>query len=127
LVLTEAVAGAYKEFAVVKINKYGVKQERVMGIDRDQVHNMLRAGDGGGLFGSRKVKKQSRNITDIVRVVAGDRPNVVIIEFREGADRLAYTYECRSRADAAEITERLQFLIGLSRRDVRSMTVTMRP
>lgn len=115
LILSELAAGAYKEFHVVKTNKYGVMQERIMGIDHDYVHNKLPSGISGFL-GAKKTKKESRAIADITRLAPlADRPHCLMIEFKEGSDRVAYTYQCRNRVDANEIVARLKFLMAVQR------------
>ena len=38
---TEQTATMYVEYAVVKVNRYGKRQERVLGIDREQIYNLL--------------------------------------------------------------------------------------
>ncbi|QDZ20640.1 hypothetical protein HOP50_04g31620 [Chloropicon primus] len=38
---TEQTASMYVEYNVVKFNRYGKKQERILGIDREQIYNLL--------------------------------------------------------------------------------------
>ena len=38
---TEQTASMYVEYDVVKINRYGKRQERVLGIDREKIYNLL--------------------------------------------------------------------------------------
>ena len=53
-VFSDVTAARYKEYAVIKVNKRGVRQERVLGIDRERFYNIARSGDaeagaeGGG-------------------------------------------------------------------------------
>ena len=58
--VSDVTAARYKEYDVVKVNKRGVRQERVLGIDRERFYNIARTGSfseaaerpGGGGGGS---------------------------------------------------------------------------
>eukprot|EP00698_Gefionella_okellyi_P016283 TRINITY_DN4655_c0_g1_i1.p1 TRINITY_DN4655_c0_g1~~TRINITY_DN4655_c0_g1_i1.p1 ORF type:complete len:506 (-),score=86.49 TRINITY_DN4655_c0_g1_i1:10-1461(-) len=116
LILSELAAGAYREFPVIKTNKYGVQQERIMGIDHDYVHNKLPSRQQSGFLGGRKTKKESRAIADITRLAPmQDKPNALVIEWKDGSERIAYTYQCRTKQDAGEILARLKFLMAVAR------------
>ncbi|KAL1499823.1 hypothetical protein AB1Y20_012508 [Prymnesium parvum] len=46
-IFSDQTAARYKEFMVVKVNKRGVRQDRVLGIDRERVYNKTRMDDDG--------------------------------------------------------------------------------
>lgn len=41
-IFNDFTAGAYQEFDVIKINRYGAKKERALGIDRYHIYNDFR-------------------------------------------------------------------------------------
>ena len=41
---TEQTASMYVEYKVVKVNRHGTRQERILGIDREKIYNLLQHG-----------------------------------------------------------------------------------
>ena len=59
----------YTEYKVIKINKFGVKQERKLGIDSNKIYNARMPG-AAGLFGlgSSKTRHPERLLETLVAV-----------------------------------------------------------
>jgi len=107
-------ATQYKVYDVIKINKYGHRQERVMGIERDKIYNQIPKRDKGFLP-SRTTKKTVRYIEDVDKVeIMEDNPTHFRIEFSEGNTKTHTThYEAKSKREAAEIVARIKYLKDL--------------
>eukprot|EP00033_Pygsuia_biforma_P002726 GCRY01003010.1.p1 GENE.GCRY01003010.1~~GCRY01003010.1.p1 ORF type:complete len:501 (+),score=135.81 GCRY01003010.1:239-1741(+) len=113
---SEFTASQYKEYAVVKINKFGVPQERRMGVDRTAVYNMKPKDRVSGFLSSKAVKRSKRTFDEIVGVVLHEvDTRRFFIEFVEGGDVKRQEYIGKSRRQTAEICARLRFLIELSK------------
>eukprot|EP01062_Namystynia_karyoxenos_P051926 TRINITY_DN4111_c2_g1_i1.p1 TRINITY_DN4111_c2_g1~~TRINITY_DN4111_c2_g1_i1.p1 ORF type:complete len:579 (+),score=192.49 TRINITY_DN4111_c2_g1_i1:98-1738(+) len=108
----EAKASRYTEYDVVKINKYGSRQDRVLGVDRDKIYNMMRG------VKAEKTKNPERSITDIqvVRYGFQDRPCYFEIDYRPGVCKSGRDQiECASAHEAHEIVTKVRFLLDLAR------------
>ncbi len=136
-VFSDVTAAQYKEYHVIKVNKRGVRQERIIGIDRERFYNLAhsREGDLGpssfrdwGLktIGLRQVdggtKHPFRPMRDALdaRVVEGE-PRTIEVIFKDVSDnqgagvkaRKTQRYEAQSPRDAAEIVAKLEYLMHL--------------
>jgi len=136
-IFSETTASRYKEYNVVKVNKRGVKQERVLGIDQQRLYNIARPdleADSGladglrewglktiGLRYSGGTKHPSHLIRDIHNVCMDhDDPGApgraftctIRDPFELGYSKV-YRYEASTNHDAAEIVAKLQHLIKL--------------
>ena len=130
----ELTASRYTEYSVIKINRHGTRQARILGVDRDKVYNLppravravprdAGAGLGPAAFLDREdralaagvTKKQSRLIADVQSVdIARGRPTAASMVYREadGSSR-AYSLEFESAEVCAELTARIRFLMSL--------------
>lgn len=118
IVYSEFSASQYKEFLVIKTNKHGVRQERIMGVDRDRIYNMLPK-TANGFLGAKAAKRPSRFVEDLVEVQYDDesRPADFVLVFRDGSDMISYQYASKSGpAEAMEIVSKLRFLVGLEQK-----------
>eukprot|EP01012_Entosiphon_sulcatum_P002465 TRINITY_DN1051_c0_g1_i1.p1 TRINITY_DN1051_c0_g1~~TRINITY_DN1051_c0_g1_i1.p1 ORF type:complete len:539 (-),score=106.06 TRINITY_DN1051_c0_g1_i1:862-2478(-) len=118
---TEYDASKYQEFHVIKINKYGTRQERLLGIDREKIYNMLPKEVKSRITGSvKRTMYPERAITDIESIKAPDlaRPCYFEIEYKHNQtprDRI----EARSKREAQEIIMKIQFLLQLHNPETR--------
>ena len=60
----DITAGRYKEFDIVKRNKFGMKQDRRMGIDHSKIYNMKR-GSQSGFLQAKQVVTAEREIKTV--------------------------------------------------------------
>eukprot|EP01059_Diplonema_ambulator_P019202 TRINITY_DN3205_c0_g3_i1.p1 TRINITY_DN3205_c0_g3~~TRINITY_DN3205_c0_g3_i1.p1 ORF type:complete len:518 (+),score=48.84 TRINITY_DN3205_c0_g3_i1:50-1555(+) len=105
----EASASRYTEYQVVKINKFGLRQNRVLGIDREKIYNMMCGNK------VQKTKNPERSIGDIVYIRTFlDKPCYIEIEYKNsksGKDQI----ECQSPIEAHEVATKVSFLLELHR------------
>eukprot|EP01086_Lenisia_limosa_P017988 TRINITY_DN952_c0_g1_i5.p1 TRINITY_DN952_c0_g1~~TRINITY_DN952_c0_g1_i5.p1 ORF type:complete len:380 (-),score=43.82 TRINITY_DN952_c0_g1_i5:31-1170(-) len=110
LLMTLTSASQYKEYDVVKVNKFGISQNRVMGIDGNSIYNLLPK----HLRGKKEVKRNSRRFEEVIeaRVVTAN-PSHFSIEYGGPNVKEARVYDYRSSnpQDAAEIVARISFLV----------------
>lgn len=119
----------YKEYNVVKVNKYGARQERVLGIDNHKLHNLAVANareddkaptsfrdSALKLFGVRKAETGTKHrgwlMQDLDRVwlVGGEKPCDFCVVFRDPHDarqRKEHRYEAETPQAAFEIVKKL--------------------
>jgi len=138
-IFSDQTAARYKEFNVVKVNKRGVRQDRVLGIDRERFYNKTRSEDDAetsslrnGLLktvGLRQsasgTKHPEFNMRDLLSVqllpqAAGgysfERGKEFCCVFKDPEDpskQKQYHYEAMSAHDAAEIVAKLDYLMNM--------------
>jgi hypothetical protein len=104
-----ASVSTYVQYAVIKINKYGKKQERIMGIDRERITNSMPLHKP-----SNKTNRPTRMMTDVFRAFITDRPTPASpsprkpfsIEFNDNIQE----YESEK---ADEIVARINYIVSL--------------
>ncbi|KNC51887.1 uncharacterized protein AMSG_07986 [Thecamonas trahens ATCC 50062] len=110
---SEFTAIMYKEYALVKINKAGRRQQRVLGIDGDRLHNKTiqqaagkKSSKFGKLFKSGEVKRPYREWSEVLQI---ERLNELefVISF---IDKSSNHYEAETVAQADEILAKLTVL-----------------
>ncbi|EGG24275.1 ras interacting protein [Cavenderia fasciculata] len=84
----DALAGQYKQYEVVKLKKYGSKQERIIGIDQERITNM-----SPNPKKEQETKRPARLIKDVLKVSLTDKQKHFTIEYIDGK---SYVYECKS-------------------------------
>ena len=103
----EASASRYTEYTVIKINKFGSRQARILGIDREKIYNMMRGTK------VQKTKNPERSISDVTIVhTFSDKPCYFEIEYKNsksGKDQI----ECQSPMEALEVATKVRFLLNL--------------
>ncbi len=110
---TKYSAAAYQEWNVVKKNKYGMKQSRVLGIDGQNIYNHKR----GEKRGNTTVEHAVRSIMTIIRnTVSGSDTKVLRITFNDKTHGIHdIEYVCETKEECAEINSKLNYLRGLGR------------
>ena len=136
---TEQTASMYVEYSVAKVNRWGKRQERVLGVDREKIYNLLPRlqidGDDGlepkssdfktspekfftrGLLqresSAKETKKRFRQIDQVQECALseiGPTPSM-ILSYKDGS---TYNFEFSEAEDAAEAVARINYLMGLS-------------
>lgn len=103
--LDEEEARAYQQFEVIKINKFGQRQQRVIGVDAERVYNMRPSSEVG------KTKNPERQIEDIETIRDfRDRPTFCEIEYSKASKYDTDKIECRNAFDCAMLVEKLRML-----------------
>lgn len=109
-VFTEATANAYKEWNVVKKNKFGRRQERIFGVDGKKVYNgkrgLLIKGNQSG------VQRSQRDISSIVKIeVLPMDPKTFRITWAEERDVVNIEYTCDTSREASEVVAKIKFIM----------------
>lgn len=103
--LDEEEANTYQQFDVIKINKFGIRQDRVIGVDGERVYNMRPSTEAG------KTKNPERYIGDIELVRDfRDRPNYCEIEYSKLSKYDTDRIELKTPYDCAMLVEKLRVL-----------------
>lgn len=101
---SKETAVQYKEFEVVKVNKYSVRQERILGIDGNKIYNMKPKT-------SKKTKNPERGVDDIVSVRSiEEKPRSFGIVFHDGETLF---YEAKTIHQAGYIVAKLKYLLQM--------------
>lgn len=109
-VFTEATANAYKEWNVVKRNKFGRRQDRVFGVDGKKVYNAKRGQLKGNQTG---VQRNQRDISTIVKIdILANDAKTFRITWAEDRDMVNIEYTCDTTRDAQEIVAKVKFLVN---------------
>lgn len=118
---TIVTAARYEEWEVVKVNKRGRRQLRLMGIDLTRITNKKVE---KRRFGSSETYRAERLLADILKVEYVEDDKVFFITYRESAvEEVTLEYEAKSEADRAAIVYKLEFILSL---EDRSKIVTKR-
>ena len=108
----------YKEYAVVKINKVGKRQPRILGIDDKRLTNKIPESERkSGLrsrFGKKTPKRPFRNVDEIIGIehqdeVADGKAFRISFQGDEHTD-----YEASTSSAAAEIVAKITYLINMA-------------
>ena len=109
----DITAAVYQEWNVVKKNKFGRMQERILGIDGSHMYNSRRLGRGNKSGG---VSHALRDISSVVRVltVPGD-PTSFRVTFDDDRETQIYDieYTCESHRECFEIIAKLRYLLSV--------------
>jgi hypothetical protein len=119
--MDEEEARAYQQFDVIKVNKFGVRQQRVIGVDGERVYNMRPLSEVG------KTKNPERLIEDI-EVVRDfrERPTYCEIEYNKASKYDTDRIDCRNSADCIMLVEKLRMLKKIhGRRDIKRTDTTL--
>lgn len=101
--LTPSSATKYQQYTVIKGNKFGAKQERIMGIDAERITNSIPDKKGTA------AKKPVRFMKDVVKAaLIPNKPRFFLIEFKDKT----YKYEANQ---AEEIIAKINYLIDMGR------------
>lgn len=105
---------------MVKVNKFGKRQERLMGIDISRVTNRKIPDKARGLLTSEETRTKERLVTNIIRVEVppptGDESSrrQFIVLFREAGDDARVVYEAQNANEREEILAKLTYILGLN-------------
>ena len=115
----EITASTLQEWAVIKTNMRGKRQERVMGIDSMFIHNRRPGETGKGYYSSMKRTltdlsgiKNERSIKDIVEAsfIPGLEAGLFIIFKEKDGGTVRIEYEAETSQDAAEIIAKISYI-----------------
>jgi hypothetical protein len=112
ILYTDVTAAVYQEWTVLKKNKFGRVQERIMGIDSMKIYNYETQ-----TRNAASVKHAQRSLSTVKKIeyVDGDNKSFRILWSEEGRDPYEIEYHCKSSRECAEIVSKITYL--LSNRD----------
>ncbi|KAJ3450586.1 target of rapamycin complex 2 subunit mapkap1 [Anaeramoeba flamelloides] len=110
---TAITASQYKEYHLVSTDKQGIREVKIMGIDREKIY-FLAQKRYGRVFSSTTSKNRTRNMRDVVRITLdSNQSNAFRISFKEGNSERVESYETKTPHEAAEIVARIKFIMQL--------------
>ena len=123
LVVTNQIAAMYQEWLVVKKNKYGLRQERIFGVDATKVYNMKR----GHTRANPDVQRAEREISAIRKVDILDDRKTFRISWSDERDVYDIDYTCVNNVECGELVAKLLFLKDEAAKKRKAGTTTMFP
>lgn len=106
VVVTNQLAPMYQEWLVVKKNKYGLRQDRIFGVDGTKVYNMKR----GHTRANPDVQRAEREISAIRKVDILDDRKTLRISWNDERDVYDIDYTCANHVECGELVAKLLFL-----------------
>jgi hypothetical protein len=101
----------YQEFTVLKKNKFGRVQERIMGVDSSKIYNYETQSRNAA-----SVRHAQRNLSTVLAieyVEGGENRKFRIVFAGEGRDaRHEIEYQCATARSCAEIVSKIRYLLG---------------
>jgi hypothetical protein len=121
-VFTEATANAYKEWNVVKKNKFGRRQERIFGVDGKRVYNGKRGQLKGNTTG---VQRGEREIETIVKIeILNNDKRTFRIAWMDVRDVYNIEYTCDNERETAEIVAKIKYIMHRNVKGKKTTTIT---
>ncbi|GLD97617.1 hypothetical protein PINS_up006307 [Pythium insidiosum] len=106
----DVTAAMFKEWHVIKKNKYGKKQHRMLGIDLNKVYNRK---VGERVIKSRNTTKiAERPITSVEWVRFMQDPSDFQIYFKDNIEEIVTDYTADSPYECAEIVAKLKYILS---------------
>jgi SAPK-interacting protein 1 (Sin1), Pleckstrin-homology len=114
IVYTDTTAAVYQEWNVTKKNKFGRKQERVLGVDGKKVYNSKRDKYSRSAQGVHRAQRYISSIRK-VEILDNDR-KTLRITWEDEREVYDIEYTCDTKRDCVEIAAKILFLISPSTR-----------
>ena len=109
----DMTASQYKEWNVVKRNKFGKRQQRVMGVDLTKIYNYNK-GSRSTLRRNSAVRTPERLISEIKSIRYLENPCEFEIVFREGGGdgTITLAYATNTALECAEIVSKIRYILS---------------
>ena len=108
-IFNDATAGVYKEYEVIKINRYKTKQEIILGIDLYNLYNHKPYNKKS--FFKKNVKKPSIKIEDIIDIYdINEKSFSIKIKEKNNMEKIN-TYEVKNINEKNEIISKIKYLM----------------
>lgn len=105
----DVTAAVYQEWNIIKKNKFGRMQARVIGIDGQKIYNSKRE---NGIRNTSSVSRAQRDISSIRKVeVHDDDARAFRITYKED-EEFDIDYYCDSVRECAEIVAKISYLVS---------------
>eukprot|EP00808_Paulinella_micropora_P006703 g65338.t1 len=112
-------AGAYSEYRVIKTNRRGKDQQRILGIDRHNIHNKVSGVNAKKLFGIKTdglVGHPLRPVSSILKCDLDPMPHpneeglYFVLTVKDNGKEKELLYKGQTKIDVAEIIAKISFL-----------------
>ena len=111
---TDGTAAVYEEWNVIKKNKFGIKQERVFGVDFNCIYNTKRS--DVKLSDRSNVRLAQRDLKDIIKFEKVDQDGKTFrITWQEDNIQYNIDYTCENERDCNQIINKLNYLRNIMR------------
>jgi hypothetical protein len=114
----------YREYRVIKTNKFGSRQERLLGIDADLLYNRKPSANAKSVFGwytsGKTTKHPERKIDTLAQVIPNydkNNPRTFGLKFNDGS---VLSYEAKTQVECDGIIKKLTYLMQLKKQEVGS-------
>ena len=111
----EVTAAIYKEWTIVKINRWGRRQRRIFGVDLSKIYNKkIKDGTKQRLGSTKGVRREERLITDVksIEYVEGVPTNFKL-SHAEGDGQQVLEYEAETPHECVEIVVKIKTILNL--------------
>ncbi|KUF76514.1 hypothetical protein AM587_10009809 [Phytophthora nicotianae] len=106
----DVTAAMFKEWHVIKKNKYGKKQQRMLGIDLNKIYNR-KVGERV-ITSSKSTKIAERPMSGVVWVRFNQDPSEFQIYFKDSIEEIITDYTADSPYECAEIVAKLKYILS---------------
>jgi hypothetical protein len=112
ILYSDVTAAVYQEWNVIKKNKFGRMQERIIGIDAHKVYNAKRDSQ------SSSVSRAHRDISTIRKVEMVENDSIAFrITFVDERETYDVEYTCDNPRACAEIVAKLNYLLAVREKE----------
>lgn len=109
-IILDVTAAVYQEWNIVKKNKFGRMQARVIGVDGQKIYNSKRE---NGNRNTSSVSRAQRDISTIRKIeMLEDDTRAFRITFKEDEELFDIDYYCDSARECAEIVAKISYLVS---------------
>lgn len=116
--LNDSIVNTYAEWNVVKRNKFGIKQERIFGLDGQKVYNAKRNQGikSAGNSAASGVHRAEREISTIIKIqVLANDSKTFRINWQDNNDIYSIDYTCETIQECNEIVQRILYIMEKNR------------
>lgn len=106
----DVTAAMFKEWHIIKKNKYGKKQQRMLGIDLNKIYNR-KVGERV-ITSSKSTKIAERPMSGVVWVRFNQDPSEFQIYFKDSIEEIITDYTADSPYECAEIVAKLKYILS---------------
>ncbi|OWZ21542.1 hypothetical protein PHMEG_0003899 [Phytophthora megakarya] len=108
----DVTAAMFKEWHVIKKNKYGKKQQRMLGIDLNKIYNRKVGERVITSSKSTKIVRAERPMSGVVWVRFNQDPSEFQIYFKDSIEEIITDYTADSPYECAEIVAKLKYILS---------------
>ncbi|CAH0492207.1 unnamed protein product [Peronospora farinosa] len=106
----DVTAAMFKEWHIIKKNKYGKKQQRMLGIDLNKIYNR-KVGERV-ITSGKSTKIAERPMSGVVWVRFNQDPSEFQIYFKDSIEEIITDYTANSPYECAEIVAKLKYILS---------------